>query len=99
MFEANPLDPGELVSVTFTATSDIDAVFPAAIARQRPGWELVPLLDVQQMSVRGSLPLCIRILAHVNTELTQADIRHVYLEGAKTLRPDLALSVATGHVR
>ena len=96
IFKVNPLDPAEIVSVTFTATSDIDAVFPAAIARQRPGWEFVPLLDVQQMSVRGSLPFCIRVLAHVNTELTQAEIRHVYLRGAKNLRPDWALSGVRG---
>ena len=95
--DANKLEPSEIVSVTFTATADLDAVFPAAIARQRPGWDLVPLLDVQQMSVSGSLPMCIRVLAHINTQLAQADIRHVYLRGAKNLRPDWSLKeVAAG---
>ena len=92
LFLVNEIDPSEIVSVTFTATADIDVIFPAAIARKRPGWELVPLLDVQQMHVRGSLPLCIRMLVHVNTQLTQADMRHIYLRGARNLRPDLALT-------
>lgn len=89
--DANDLEPAEIVSVTFTATSDIDAIFPAAIARQRPGWNNVPLLDVQQMQVSESLPMCIRLLAHVNTEMTQAEIRHVYLRRARNLRPDWSL--------
>ena len=51
----NKLDPEDIVSVTFTATRDLDAIFPAAIARQRPHWENIPLLDVQQMEVVNSL--------------------------------------------
>ncbi|MGK7911474.1 MAG: chorismate mutase [Synechococcus sp.] len=89
--DANNLEPSEIVSVTFTATTDIDAVFPAAIARQRPGWNNVPLLDVQQMQVSGSLPMCIRVLAHVNTEMTQTEIQHIYLRDARNLRPDWSL--------
>lgn len=85
----NQLNPEEIVSVTFTATRDLDAVFPAAIARQRPRWENVPLLDVQQMDVPGSLERCIRVLIHVNTPKPQGDICHTYLRDAKDLRPDL----------
>ena len=91
ILQYNDIDPTEIVSVTFTATQDIDAVFPAAIARTLPNWDKVPLLDVQQMHVAGSLPMCIRVLCHVNTPATQADIRHIYLRGAKNLRPDLSL--------
>ena len=87
----NAIDPAEIVSVTFTATTDLDAVFPAAIARTLTNWDKVPLLDVQQMHVRGSLPMCIRVLCHVNTPATQAEICHVYLRGAAGLRPDLRL--------
>ncbi len=97
--DVNNLDPAEIVSVTFTATADIDVVFPAAIARQRPGWNNVPLLDVQQMHVSGSLPMCIRVLAHVNTEMTQAEIRHIYLRGAKNLRPDWSLEEVAAPTR
>jgi chorismate mutase len=89
----NQLDPEEIVSVTFTATRDLDAVFPAAIARQRPHWENVPLLDVQQMDVPGSLERCIRVLIHVNTLKPQGEIYHTYLRHAKDLRPDLLNAV------
>ncbi len=88
----NQLNAEEIVSVTFTATEDLDAIFPAAIARQRPHWENVPLLDVQQMSVQNSLKRCIRVLIHVNTLKPQKEISHVYLRGASNLRPDWRLT-------
>ncbi|WP_422662047.1 chorismate mutase [Pannus brasiliensis] len=84
----NQLDPEEIVSVIFTTTRDIDAIFPAAIARQRPNWQNVPLLDVQQMHVEGGLSKCIRVLLQINTPKLQNEICHVYLKNAKNLRPD-----------
>ena len=77
----------------FTTTSDLDAIFPAAVARQRPNWDSVPLLDLQQMHVKGSLQLCIRVLIQVNTPRAQSAIVHRYLRDAKTLRPDLSESL------
>lgn len=87
----NQLDPNDIISATFTATRDLDAIFPAAIARERPNWDNVALLDVQQMHVEGSLPRCIRFLIHVNTPVSQMEIHHPYLRGAKNLRPDWSL--------
>ena len=89
----NSLDPTEIVSVTFSVTSDLDAIFPASVARHRQGWQDVPLLDVQQMHVVGGLDHCIRLLIHLNTALPQNALRHLYLRGAVQLRPDLALAV------
>lgn len=88
----NQLDPEEIVSATFTATRDLNAIFPAAIARKRPKWDGVALLDVQQMSVEGSLERCIRVLIHVNTPQRQNEMIHVYLGKAKNLRPDWNLA-------
>ena len=88
----NNLEPEEIISVVFTATADIDAVFPAAIARQRENWENVPLLDVQQMAVANSLRMCIRVLIHVNTPKPQSEIHHSYLRHAINLRPDWTLA-------
>lgn len=85
----NPLDPNSIISATFSATRDLDAVFPAAIARQRPQWDNVALLDVQQMHVEGSLPRCIRFLIHAYLPVHQTQIYHPYLREARTLRPDL----------
>ena len=91
----NSLDPDDIVSIIFTATQDLDAIFPAAIARERPHWQNVPLLDVQQMHVAGSLEKCIRVILHVNTPKLQSEMQHVYLQGAKNLRPDWQISPAT----
>lgn len=84
----NQLDPHNIISATFSVTRDLDAVFPAAIARERPNWDNVPLLDVQQMHVEGSLRRCVRFLIHVNSPLPLKEIHHPYLRQAKTLRPD-----------
>jgi chorismate mutase len=84
----NDLDLNEVVNVIFSVTRDLDTVFPAAIARQRPNWQTVPLLDVQQMSVQTDLPFCIRCLIQFNTPNPNLEVQHVYLQQAKTLRPD-----------
>ncbi|WOD40966.1 chorismate mutase [Nodosilinea sp. E11] len=90
--ERNHLDPTCIISATFSVTRDLDAVFPAAIARQRPHWDNVALLDVQHMHVEGSLPYCIRILMHVQLPVLHAKVQHVYLRGARDLRPDLVVT-------
>ena len=84
----NSLDMDEVVSVTFSVTPDLDAIFPAAIARERPNWNTVPLIDVQHMAVAGSLQRCIRFLIHFNTPNPTHSIHHPYLRGARHLRPD-----------
>lgn len=92
----NHLDPDEIVSATFTVTQDLDAIFPAAIARERSHWENVPLIDVQQMYVKGSLERCIRFLIHFNTPDPNVKIHHPYLRHAKNLRPDWSLTSIAG---
>ncbi|BBD54943.1 MULTISPECIES: chorismate mutase [Planktothrix] len=88
----NQLDPNEIISMTFSVTKDLDVIFPAAIARERPLWHNVPLLDVQQMHVAGSLEKCIRFLVHVNLSSDKTQVYHPYLRGAENLRPDWNLS-------
>ena len=88
----NELDPEMIISATFSVTRDLDAIFPAAIARDRPHWANVPLLDVQQMHVEGSLQRCIRFLIHINLPEHHSKIYHPYLRGAKNLRPDWNLA-------
>ena len=85
----NSFKTEDISYVFFTTTPDLDAVFPAAIARSRPGWDQVPLLDLQQMCVPGSLSFCIRVLIQINTTLPQSAIVHRYLRKAQYLRPDL----------
>ena len=87
LVERNELKPARIVSITFSVTADLDACFPAAIARQQTGWEEVALLDCQQMSVEGDLRRCIRILAHAWLPSAQLP-QHPYLGEASLLRPD-----------
>lgn len=89
----NSFNTEDISYVFFTTTPDLDAIFPAAIARKRPGWDRVPLLDLQQMAVSGSLPFCIRVLIQVNTTLSQSAIAHRYLRKAQYLRPDLSAAI------
>ena len=87
MVLANGVQPDEVASVFFTTTRDLNADFPALAARQM-GWNDVALLCAHEMDVPGSLPMCLRILLHVNTEKRPEEIVHVYLRGARVLRPD-----------
>lgn len=89
MIRFNDIESGDVASATFTLTKDLDAEFPALAARQL-GWSEVPLLCSYELCVPGSLEKCIRILVHWNTDKTQHDITHVYLNRAQKLRPDLA---------
>lgn len=91
MLGRNDIEPGQLISVVFTATPDLTAEFPAAAARTM-GISDVPLLCAQEMAVPGSLPRCIRVLMHVHTARERQDLRHVYLNDATELRTDLAES-------
>ena len=91
----NQLDTSDIISATFSTTHDLDAFFPAAIARERPHWSNVPLLDVQQMHVKGSLEHCIRLLLHFNTPDPHIKIYHPYLRQAQSLRPDWGISRST----
>jgi chorismate mutase len=86
---ANDLSVDDVTSVIFTATPDLDAAYPAHAAREM-GWADTPLLCMQEMAVAGSLPRCIRVLIHWNTNHSPHEIRHVYLGAARALRPDLA---------
>ncbi len=85
---ANDLRPEDIGSALFTVTPDLHAEFPAAAAR-RIGWTMVPLLNFTEIGVPGRLARCIRVLLHVNTERAQAEMVHVYLREAVSLRPDL----------
>jgi chorismate mutase len=87
LVERNALTPDRIVSLTFSVTTDLDACFPAAVARRRDGWDGVALLDCQQMAVQGDLERCIRVLAHAWLPLGQT-AQHPYLEAASRLRPD-----------
>jgi chorismate mutase len=90
LLSQNSLDRSTIASVFLTATSDLNAAFPAHAVRELGGWDLVPLLCARELEVPGAMPRVIRILLHVNTAQTQPQIQHVYLGNTAQLRPDLA---------
>ena len=85
----NEIDGCEVASVWFTTTPDLNAEFPAVVARSIFNWTSAALMCGHEMQVPGSLPSCLRILLHVNTPRRQDEVEHVYLRGARVLRPDL----------
>lgn len=84
----NELCTEDLVSAIFTVTTDLNADFPASSAREI-GWELVPLICATEIPVPGGLSRCVRVLIHVNTVRSQAEIKHIFLRNATALRKDL----------
>jgi chorismate mutase len=84
----NNLTTDDLISVIFTATTDLDAEFPAYAARQL-GFHDVPLLCTTEIPVPGSMPRVLRLMAHIESEKPRAELHHVYLRGAAALRRDL----------
>lgn len=86
----NELDVDDVASVILTMTPDLNAAFPAKAVRSIAGWQWVPLMCAVELSIPASLPRCVRVLLHVNTDREQSQLHHVYLGEATVLRPDLA---------
>jgi len=85
IIDVNNVNVGDITCIFFTTTSDLNAAFPAAAAREL-GWTRVPLLCGHEMNVPGSLPGCLRVLVLFNTDKKNEELIHVYLGGAVALR-------------
>ncbi|MFA5468170.1 MAG: chorismate mutase [Sphaerochaetaceae bacterium] len=84
---ANTLIEEQMISLIFSITNDLKSFNPAtALRRSYPAFG-VPLFCTQEASIEGMLPRTIRILIHCYS--TQAEVHHIYLEGARSLRSDL----------
>ena len=88
VLERNAVDRDDLISILFTATEDLRSAFPAEAAR-RMGLGLVPLMCAREIPVEGSMPSVVRILAHFHSDRSLAEVVHMYLDGAESLRDDL----------
>lgn len=85
---SNDLVVDDFISIIFTATSDLTSEFPAYAARQL-GFADVPLICARELEIDGSMPRVVRMMAHVETDLSREEITHVFLHGAAALRRDL----------
>ncbi len=88
IIDANGISEDDVAFALFTTSPDLNAEFPAVAARQM-GWNHAALMCGHEMNVPGSLQKCVRILVSWNTEKKPAEIRHIYLKGAKALRTDI----------
>ena len=86
LVEANGLDLEFIAAASFTVTADLNAEYPASVARRRLGWTYVALTDAVEMDVPYGLPMCIRVLILANTGKSPEEIKNVYLRGAENLR-------------
>jgi len=93
LIEVNQIQPNSVASVLISTTEDINAAFPAKALRKFAGWTYVPVMCMRELPVPNSLEMCVRVMMHVNTNLPQEEIIHVYLKEAKVLRPDLGSSL------
>ncbi|NBI06596.1 chorismate mutase [Senegalia massiliensis] len=88
IIKKNNIKSKDIISVLFTATSDIDSAYPAKAARQM-GLLDCSLLCFQEMYVKDSLSRCIRVLLMLNSIKSQTEVNHIYLKEAKVLRKDI----------
>jgi chorismate mutase len=88
LLERNDAAGDDLISMLFTVTDDISSVFPAEAVR-RMGLGAVPLMCAREIPVAGSMLLVVRVLVHLHTSRSLAEIEPVYLDGAESLRDDL----------
>jgi chorismate mutase len=92
----NALALDDVISALFTVTPDLYSAAPARAAREA-GWHDVPMLTASEAPAERSLARCIRVLVHVQTTRTRGEMRHVYLGGARSLRPDLVAEAEEPH--
>jgi len=88
LLEQNGLTVDDVISALFTVTPDLYSAHPARAARAA-GWSEIPMLTATEAPAEQSLPRCLRVLMHVETTRPRSAMRHVYLHGARVLRPDL----------
>jgi chorismate mutase len=88
LLEGNKLEPEDVISIVFSATRDISSVAPALAARQL-GLNEPALLCLQEMHVEGAMPRLVRVLAHVETDLSRDRVQNVYQRGTDVLRRDV----------
>lgn len=88
MVSRNCIEKEEIISILFSMTTDLNAVFPAAAAREM-GWNRIAMMCFHEIDVPGSLKGCIRVIMHVNTDKKNDELKYIYLKEARVLRPDL----------
>jgi chorismate mutase len=87
LMRRNELTAARVISAFFTVTPDLTSEFPARAAREL-GWTDVAMLCSTEIPVPAALDRVVRVLIHAELPANRS-ARHVYLNGAEELRPDL----------
>ena len=89
LMSANQLNFDQVGAAIFSSTEDLTAAFPTTGVRHLPAFSMIPMFDTREPAIKDSLPMCIRVLLLVDSELGAHELTHIYLKKAKNLRPDL----------
>lgn len=89
LLEVNEVDREDLVDIIVTVTQDLNSMFAGTAIREQLGLDDVPILGAIEADVTGSPAHCIRVMMHVYSAKTRAEIRHIYHGESLMLRPDL----------
>ena len=98
IFTQNNIQEEKVINIIYTVTDDLDTLNPATVTREEIKIDSIPMLCVQEMKVKDSLPKCIRVMVQVYSDLTKDQIKHLYLGDAASLRPDLGRDAPTGRL-
>ena len=90
IIETNNINIDDIIHIIFSVTKDLNAIYPAKALRDKFDLSDTPLFCVQEADIHGALEKCIRVLILTNSDLAKKEVKHVYLKGAKVLRPDLS---------
>lgn len=84
----NSIENDLISHIIFTVTPDLTEEFPAKIAREHFNLKNTAMICAKELNIEDSLKMCLRILIVVNCS-EKFIPKHIYLKGAKTLRPDI----------
>ena len=88
MFSRNHVDLDDVISIFFTATEDLQCMFPAEAARTM-GLSDIPLMCARELAITGAMPRCVRVMAQVESNHARSSVEHIYHGEARSLRPDI----------
>ena len=89
IIQTNNVTIDNVINIIFSITKDLNAIYPAKAIRDNFNIGMTPLFCVQEADIQNSLEKCIRIMITASSDLTKNEVKHIYLKGAKALRPDL----------
>ena len=90
IFNQNKIKKENVINIIFTVTDDLDVLNPATVAREELKINLIPMLCVQEMKVKGGMERCIRVMINLGAYQGEpSEVKHIYLGDAVSLRPDL----------